>query len=298
MAKRLTDTEKWNKHFIRGLTDPYRLLWIYICDVCDYAGLWDVDFAVAKIKASQMVTEQEALVTFNEKIIVIEGGRKWFIPGFIEFHYDGFRQKDGNKKKNNLYGPVMKQLEKYGLVENGQIKGLPSPLEGGNINNNNNNSNEDTITTNNEELLLGASEGLRRGFGGASEEKKIIYTDASLLEIDKCLEVLMIYDWGQERRYLMKENFKMSDEQLIEWGCAFNKMLKTRLLTAKGLRDYAEHFNNWMNLQDRSINPKNIVYGKQGNNNRAGSDVGRRSSGKGIIQPDKDFWGNPRKPVG
>ena len=49
MSKRLTDTEKWKKPFVRGLDDPYKLLWFYILDDCDHAGLWQVDEDVAKI---------------------------------------------------------------------------------------------------------------------------------------------------------------------------------------------------------------------------------------------------------
>jgi len=50
MAKRFTDTDKWKKTFIRTMKAPYKLLWLYILDECDHAGIWQVDFDVDEIK--------------------------------------------------------------------------------------------------------------------------------------------------------------------------------------------------------------------------------------------------------
>ena len=46
MAKRFTDTDKWKKGFIRNLPTKYKLLWLYILDDCNHAGVWETDFAV------------------------------------------------------------------------------------------------------------------------------------------------------------------------------------------------------------------------------------------------------------
>ena len=47
MAKRFTDTDKWKKGFIRNLPAKYKLLWLYILDDCNHAGVWETDFEVA-----------------------------------------------------------------------------------------------------------------------------------------------------------------------------------------------------------------------------------------------------------
>ena len=39
MAKRFTDTDKWKKGFIRNLPTKYKLLWLYILDDCNHAGV-------------------------------------------------------------------------------------------------------------------------------------------------------------------------------------------------------------------------------------------------------------------
>ena len=50
MAKRFTDTEKWKKGFVRNLPPAYKLLWLYMLDDCDNAGVWQVEVEVASIR--------------------------------------------------------------------------------------------------------------------------------------------------------------------------------------------------------------------------------------------------------
>ena len=61
MAKRFTDTEKWKKPFIRGLQGAYKLLWLYICDDCDHAGIWQVDIEVAQIRIGEKMIQKRQL---------------------------------------------------------------------------------------------------------------------------------------------------------------------------------------------------------------------------------------------
>lgn len=106
MGKRFTDTEKWKKPFIRGLQAPYKLLWLYICDDCDHAGIWQVDIEVAQIRVGEKLDEQKALNFFSGKIIPIENGTKWFIPSFIEFQYPS-----GLSENNKAHAGIIKILE-------------------------------------------------------------------------------------------------------------------------------------------------------------------------------------------
>lgn len=125
MAKRFTDTEKWKKPFIRGMKAPYKLLWLYILDECDHAGIWQVDIEVAKIKIGEKFNKQDALSAFSGKVIPIEGGTKWFIPDFIDFQYS---QLDPNNRAHNS---AIKILLKLNLLDaNNKIKDLISPLQG------------------------------------------------------------------------------------------------------------------------------------------------------------------------
>lgn len=124
MAKRFTDTEKWKKPFIRTLKAPYKLLWFYICDDCDHAGIWQVDIDVARIRIGENITEQEAIKIFGDKVVRIDGGTKWYIPSFIDFQYPS-----GLNPDNKAHGGIIKTLQKYNLLDD-EFKPLTSPLYG------------------------------------------------------------------------------------------------------------------------------------------------------------------------
>ena len=117
MPKRFTDTDKWKKPFIRALSAPYKLLWFYILDDCDHAGIWQADFEVASIRIGYEVNETEMIKNFGDKVEKI-GTMKFFIPDFIFFQYGELNEK------NRLHLSVIHILKKH------NIKPLRSPLEG------------------------------------------------------------------------------------------------------------------------------------------------------------------------
>ena len=80
MAKRFTDTEKWKKPFIRGLQGAYKLLWLYICDDCDHAGIWQVDLDVAQIRIGEKINIEEAIKSFGDKIVIFDNRNHYLKP--------------------------------------------------------------------------------------------------------------------------------------------------------------------------------------------------------------------------
>lgn len=124
MAKRFTDTEKWKKPFIRGLQGAYKLLWLYICDDCDHAGIWQVDLEVAQIRIGEPIDKDQAINVFGDKIVIFDNGNKWFIPSFIEFQYPS-----GLNPENRAHNSTIILLEKYKLIDK-KNKPLKSPLKG------------------------------------------------------------------------------------------------------------------------------------------------------------------------
>lgn len=131
MAKRFADTNKYKKPFLRLLPGPYKLLWDFLCLDCDHAGIWIVDFEIAQmyIGPDMQVSKAEALRLFNSdesRVIEIEGGKKWFLPSFIEFQY-------GNQlvTKNRMHVPIITRLTKYDLFKYVDIEILE---EGNSIN--------------------------------------------------------------------------------------------------------------------------------------------------------------------
>jgi len=110
MAKRFTDTEKWKKKWIRNLSLEHKLFWMYLLDDCNHAGIWDVDMDVANIRLGTKLDEETILEEFSEKIASLDDGRKWFIPKFIEFQYDGELNPD-----NRAHASVIKHLKSQGI---------------------------------------------------------------------------------------------------------------------------------------------------------------------------------------
>ena len=112
MAKRFTDTEKWKKGFIKKLSPELKLLWFYVLDDCDISGLWQVDIEVASIRIGVNIDISKAISEFDENIIIIDNGEKWFIPSFLEFQYGSQLSKT-----NNVFRSIEKILNKYDLYQ-------------------------------------------------------------------------------------------------------------------------------------------------------------------------------------
>lgn len=126
MAKRLSDSAKWNRPFLRKMKSAYKLFWLYLLDECDHAGIWIVDMEIAQIKIGEKLKKELAINCFKGKIIEVDGGEKWFIIDFIDFQYGVLNIE------NRVHESVIKNLKKYNLVNPDFtiIKPLISPLQG------------------------------------------------------------------------------------------------------------------------------------------------------------------------
>lgn len=110
MGKRFTDTEKWRKPFVRTLSVEEKLFWFYLLDKCSNAGIWTIDFELAEFEIGISLDRIHLTKKLAEKIIVIDEGRKWFIPSFLEF-----QQPNGLSTDGNFHKTIFKELNKYNL---------------------------------------------------------------------------------------------------------------------------------------------------------------------------------------
>lgn len=83
--KRFTDTEKWSDPWFQDLTPKQKLLWNYLCDVCDPAGVWEENLRLATFHNGHTVTN-EMIREFESRIVKLRCG-KWWITKFIDFQY-------------------------------------------------------------------------------------------------------------------------------------------------------------------------------------------------------------------
>lgn len=118
MAKRFTDTGKWGKASFSELSSKMKLVWIYLCDKCNHAGIWDINLRLLSFEVGHTTNLKDILDTFGDKVRLINSS-KLFIPSFVDFQY-GELNPD-----NRAHRSVIHILEKEGAS-----KGLISPSEG------------------------------------------------------------------------------------------------------------------------------------------------------------------------
>jgi hypothetical protein len=123
MAKRCTDSEKWQKLWISKLSPNYKLFWVYLLDMVDNAGIYDVNLGLAEYLLGVELNHDQILNEFGKHIVEIRQD-KWFIPKFVEFQY-------GDLNPNNkAHLSVINKMNKYNLtMDKGHISTLNAPKD-------------------------------------------------------------------------------------------------------------------------------------------------------------------------
>jgi hypothetical protein len=88
MAKRLTDSNKWNDNWYSNLPMDIKLVWNYLLDTCDHAGVYKVNLKLLRFQTDCDRSETDIIEYLKERIYI--KGDKWFIPKFITFQYKNF----------------------------------------------------------------------------------------------------------------------------------------------------------------------------------------------------------------
>jgi hypothetical protein len=109
MANRFTDTEKWKDEWFLSLEPTMKILWLYICDSCDFAGVWKVNFTLASFSVGTILDKQSALNALGDRVKVINDN-KWHIPKFIYFQQKGFLSPT-----NNAHKGILRLLDFHGI---------------------------------------------------------------------------------------------------------------------------------------------------------------------------------------
>ncbi len=116
MAKRLTDTNKWDKAWFRKMNPVDKCIWMFLCDRCDHAGLWDIDEDAFRYYVGIELSIDQVLFTFRDHVEKV--GDKLQIMDFIPFQYGHLNPE------NRVHKSVLDKLEKL------KIKTLISPFQG------------------------------------------------------------------------------------------------------------------------------------------------------------------------
>ena len=118
MAKRFTDSRKWDDPFFIELPNKYKLLWFFMLDKCNHAGIFEFSKRLVDFNLNDSYKKSDILEVFNGKIEVLKSG-KWFIKKFISYQYGELNE--ANRAHNSVINILKKE---------GSYMGLISPLQG------------------------------------------------------------------------------------------------------------------------------------------------------------------------
>jgi hypothetical protein len=86
MAQRFTDSNKWLDNWFSNLPNDYKLVWLYLLDTCDNAGIFQINIRLLNFNCSTNITEDELLETFKGRITKFDSD-KCIVNKFCIFQY-------------------------------------------------------------------------------------------------------------------------------------------------------------------------------------------------------------------
>lgn len=111
----MTDTEKWKRPWFQELPPKYKLLWLYLTDNCDHAGIWIVNFGLASYMCGDEYKIDECKEYIGKQIFSIENDKYWFLIDFIPFQQGC--SIEGLNPKSNIENSIIKRLKQLNIIE-------------------------------------------------------------------------------------------------------------------------------------------------------------------------------------
>ena len=109
-TKIFTDKNKWEDPWFAELPPELKLLWLFLIDRCDNAGIWPVNRKYAEFAIGASVDWERAKVAFEGRVTEINP-EKWFVPKYLKFQYP-----QGLTDNSNYTSGVIKKLRAHGLT--------------------------------------------------------------------------------------------------------------------------------------------------------------------------------------
>jgi hypothetical protein len=230
MAKRFTDTNKWSKEFFQDLPIKMKLVWMYLCDSCDNAGIWDVNLSLVSYQLGVKVTVSDINKYLGSKIIWC-GEDKLFIPSFFTFQYGDAKDSFSAKIA------AIKRLRTFGLVdENGQIY-TQSPHYTPTVG---------VVSKESTSISIGISKGISILEGGVGE------TNALDAELSKIYQLYPKKVGKTEGFVRLKKQFS-SVEELQPFRQAVERYAdhcRTKALDGKYIKHFSSFITGWQDWLD------------------------------------------------
>jgi hypothetical protein len=111
MAKRLTDTKKWESKTFRKLADKFKVFYLYLLDNCDGSGVMHLDLELINFILSQSFSLEEIKEAFPNQLIFISDDK------IIIKNYIAFQNGDVTDSKSNIAKSIVATLNSHGLLK-------------------------------------------------------------------------------------------------------------------------------------------------------------------------------------
>ena len=111
MAQRFTDSNKWLDNWFSNLSNENKIVWLYLLDTCDNAGIFQINIRLLNFNCSTNIAEDDLLETFKGRITKIDSD-KCIINKFCVFQYG----PDFLNSKNKAVLSAIKKLIINGLL--------------------------------------------------------------------------------------------------------------------------------------------------------------------------------------
>ena len=122
MAQRFTDSNKWLDNWFSNLSNDYKIVWLYLLDICDNAGIFQINIRLLNFNCGTNITEAELLETFRGRIHKLNAD-KCIVNKFCVFQYG----PDFLNSKNKAVISAIKKLIIAGLLDV-DSNGIYTPL--------------------------------------------------------------------------------------------------------------------------------------------------------------------------
>jgi len=110
--KRYTETTKWNDPVFRRWETTTKTFWQYICDSCDNAGVWKIDYELASFFVGSKIDNSIINELNSDKLRVVDKNGYLIVLDFISFQIGDLDNSHPTNLQKNCISLLDKYLEK------------------------------------------------------------------------------------------------------------------------------------------------------------------------------------------
>lgn len=118
--KRFTETNKWRDPWFWNLSTKAKLLFLWLLDNCDNAGVIEIDVKLLSGLVGEPINEKH-ITELGDRLQRISD-RKWILTKFIRFQFGELRPT------SIIHRSVISLLRFHGLPEDGSFNGKINPM--------------------------------------------------------------------------------------------------------------------------------------------------------------------------